>query len=614
MKRRDLNYLIFAGIGSFAASLACLAVVLITANRTLQMKDYPTYNYADYVDCTSSKTFSSTAGGQLYEAESLSLAGSCKVSQNIHASKQEVVSSLNTGSTLTFTFEAKSMGDAKLIFATSYSSQTNRTIRSENLFRLNVNSYDVTLSSFVVPSYNEFDFIENDISLIHILEGKNTITITSFDNSYTLDYLVLVPPQKRSDDSKAINYHVENFLSKGRRQEYEAEIQNNISGAVILEEADRISEYAVFFTNPGDSITYYINSDEEALSDLNLISRKKDKTHSAPSIVVYVNEVPLEGHNMSKLTPEYTDMSFGTISLQKGLNTITIQNRGGSFYLDAISLNNEINISNSDKQIIYEAEDCITQGCLVRLSDVPSKKIVGYNNPNSYIEYRFNCLERVQTYLALHISYNSPTAWLKDVISIVLNGMEINESSDSMLMYTGGFDNYVDVYAGRLTIPQGKSILRIVSRTGNYNLDYFTLFNTSLSAEKSSAIMESENGILNQQKIYYQENASNQQITRHKQKGASGRYYIYCEEERYINITNVLSYVSLQNCYADDLFDMTLNSRVLNNENILIPGSSSVSHSQSVDFGSVLFQKGLNVLEFSDYEEEYYFDYCLLTI
>ncbi len=615
MKRRDLNYIIFAGIGSFVASAACLALMIIASNRTLDMSDYPTYSYADYIDCTTSRTYSSASGAQLFEAESLDMAGSAKVSENIHASNQEVVSSLSTGSTLAFTFNAKDSGDAKLVFATSYISQTNRTIRSENLFRLNVNNYDVTLSSSIVPSYNEYDFIENDIALIHVLEGDNTITMTSFDDSYTLDYLLLVSSNEKNDDSSVMGYYQNTFLSNGKRQEFQAELQNDISGAVILEEPSLTNEYAAYFTNPGDVINFYINSDEIALTDLSLISRKESKSKSSPSVVVSVNDVEITNHNMSKITSSYTDMDYGDITLAKGMNVIKIQNLGGSFYLDAIALNTDINFSETKQQRVYEAEACTTKGCaVVASSAVPSKKVVGYNLADSYVEYRFSSLEIGDAHIALRLSYFGSEKPLNEVLSISVNGYEISTMNKENIYNTGGYANYIDIYGGHFTLPKGNNILRIISVSGNYDLDYFTLFNSEVSVSQSSDILESEEGILSEQKIHYNNNASNDFMSKHTQKGATSKFYIYCDMERLINLRNVLSYVSSEYVTADELFTLKLNNTELSIDTIVIPVSSSVSRYQSVDFGDVTFHKGMNIFEYTDKGLPYYFDYSLVTI
>ena len=615
MKRRDLNYIIFAGIGSFVASAACLTLVIITANRTLAMADYPSYSYASYIDCTTSKTYSASAGGQLFEAESMDLAGAAKVQENIHASNQEVVSSLSTGSTLSFHFESENSGNAKLVFATSYISQTNRTIRSENLFRINVNNFDVTLSSFIVPSYNEYDFIENDVALIHVNAGSNTITLTSFDDSYTLDYLVLVSPSEKTDTSSVINYHQEEFLSKGKRQDYQAEIQNDISGAVILPDEDLLSEYAVYFTNSGDSLTYYINSDEETTTHLTLVSRKENKSKASPSIYVFVNEEELVNHSMSKITSEYTDIDYGEISLNKGLNTITIQNRGGSFYLDAISLNSNINYSNSDQMVTYEAEEGRLEGCAIATSSTASsKKVVGYNFVGSYVEYSFTSLEPVTNHLALRLSYTGSAQPLNKVISISVNGYEISSMNKDTLENTGRYDNYIDVYGGQFTLPQGNNILRIVSVSGSYDLDYITLFKSEVSVSQTSDILESEHAVLDSQKIHFNAKASNNLLTKHSTKGATSKYYIYSDADRNVNLRNVLSYVSYESVVAEELFSLKLNEASLDLSKILIPISASVSQTQNVNFGTLAFQKGLNIFEFTDNGIMYYFDYSLVTI
>jgi hypothetical protein len=346
-----------------------------------------------------------------------------------------------------------------------------------------------------------------------------------------------------------------------------------------------------------------------------LVSRKENKSKASPSIYVFVNEEELVNHSMSKITSEYTDIDYGEISLNKGLNTITIQNRGGSFYLDAISLNSDINYSNSDQMVTYEAEEGRLEGCAIATSSTASsKKVVGYNFVGSYVEYSFTSLEPVTNHLALRLSYTGSAQPLNKVISISVNGYEISSMNKDTLENTGRYDNYIDVYGGQFTLPQGNNILRIVSVSGLYNLDYITLFKSEVSVSQTSDILESEHAVLDSQKIHFNAKASNNLLTKHSTKGATSKYYIYSDANRNVNLRNVLSYVSYESVVAEELFSLKLNEASLDLSKNLIPISSSVSQTQNVNFGTLAFQKGLNIFEFTDNGIMYYFDYSLVTI
>jgi hypothetical protein len=272
MKKKKLSwsYIAFFILGSVIAFCSCLAVLLFSLGKSLSISDFPSYTYSQYVDQSKTGQFQEEAGGQLYEAESFSLSGSAQAEENLHASGEKDVGNLFTGTTLTKRVTSSTASTVKLVLSTCFTSQTGKPVSLKNLLSLTLNGKDVTESVFIPASYNQFDFVETTISLVDLKKGENTFVLTSVSNPYTLDYLLLVSSKEKTE-GKEIGNREFSFKEEESTQEYQACLEKDIQGAVILEDGEGFS---VFFSNPEDAITFHIDSENDSLTSLSILAKK----------------------------------------------------------------------------------------------------------------------------------------------------------------------------------------------------------------------------------------------------------------------------------------------------------------------------------------------------
>ena len=618
MKKRELTYILFSAIGSLVVLLASLTLMIFSFSHNLTLSDYPKVDLTSYVNRSESHLYSDKAGTQLYEAESLMLAGNAKVEENIHASNQEIVSSLSTGATLALTFTSDSQSKAKLAFCTSYISQTNRSSRSSDLFRISLNSVNIPLSTSITPSYNEYDFIENDIAILNVVEGINQLTIVSYINIYTLDYLTLTSPDEKSDDSLTMKHHEEYFDASGMRQVFEAELQSDISGAVIIKNKAIETEFAVYFTNQGDNLSYHIFVDEESETSFAIRAKKEFENATSPGVDVTINKESISTKNLVSMKDTYDEIVLGTIHLLKGENVLSFNHLGGRYYLDSIILNCDINFASSSKQLCLEAEDGkLSGGCSsVIANSTKSKVAVGYNLANSSISYTLTCLKPSTAHIDLHLSYTGEKLPLNNVLSIQVNGYEISKMNKDIISpgEKSSYDSYFHFYGGQLSLSKGTNSFKIVSISGQYNLDCIYFFTQELTDDIDYQLIEVEDMLSDDSTLYYSEKASNRHYMKMSGKNSCLSFFVYLDSDRKIDLRIILSQNVSSNVFSDDLFTVNINQKIVELPLRKIEKTKSITAFESFDFGEVSFKAGLNYFELKSLNPTFFIDSLLLTL
>jgi hypothetical protein len=609
-KKSSRFYILFSIIGTIIAFATCLAIVGASIMQKKSLDDYPKYSYHEYIDRSEAKTFKEDSGAQIYEAESLTLSGSAEVEDNIHASNQEVVTELFTGSSLTLEVTASYSLEAKLVVATSYVSQTGKAISASNLMTLSVNSNEVKLPLEINPSFDEYDFTENALALVSLNEGDNEIKITSFSNTYSIDYLVLISSKEKTTKETSIGYQSGDFKSQEKKQVFEAERQQNIQGAVIVADEKASTKYSVFFTSPDDSISFYFSSDEKATTSLAIQARKKSESSNTPGVQITVNNVEINNQPFSLMTSSYSSLDFGNIDLIKGSNTITLKNLGGFFYLDSLTLNSDINLSAAISNERFEAEDAtLVNGCSISGSN---HDIVGYNLPGTYVDFTLNTLEACYSRLTIRLSYVGKELDISNVIRFTLDD-EYFEPLSYTLVPTD-YDNFFDVLVNNIVIDEGKHSLKVISKTGNYDLDCITLFNTRIDEATTTLKMEGEDLILLGDEVKnYSRKASNSLFISNSSSTSSILLYVYLKEAYNLRLTMALSYLSPASTNSANLFDMTINNETIKEEGVEISTSSAVDQFKDVNFGEIAFNQGMNILRINNKGIVYQLDNLILT-
>lgn len=609
MKKKDFSYVIFASIASVAILGTSFVFVLLNLNKDLAINDYPTYNYDDYVNRSELKTYDETSGAQLYEAESATLSGNAQVSENIHASNQQIVTNLRTGSTLSFDVTSTKESKAKLVFSLSYVTKLSRDILASSLFTIAVNNENMNITSKVSTNYNSYDFSENAIGLIDLNRGLNHLEITSLTNIYNFDYMLLVSPKEKTSQENTIGYQKTSFASKERKQVFEAENQRDIEGGVILDEDSASNQRSVYFSSLGDTLTYHIIADEETDSSLYIQTKKGNGSFSYS---LTVNE---EEDFVSNGNEYYSEYQYGMIHLKKGRNDIVFENFGDEFYLDFISLNSDIHLSSEPAIIKLEAESLsLKGGCqVISSTNVPSKNIVGYNYPNSYVEYSFETLEEGDAYLGVNLSYPGSTMPLSDVLSVSLNGFSITMPSEN-LVTTGSYDVYKEIFLGSFHYAKGSNVLRITSIKGNYNLDYLSLTNIAFVSTNERVKLEAENTSLsNGITKTYSINASSNTYLSKMEPDSSIDIYVYSSATQSVSIQIALSYLTYWTVPLSNLFTLELNGNVIDLSSVPVSTRQSMTDFFALNIGNISLKEGLNHIELVNSGENYALDYFLFT-
>ncbi len=609
-KKSSRFYIIFSIIGTIIAFAICLSIVGVSIMQKMSLADYPTYSYHEYIDRSDTKIFKEDSGGQIYEAESAKLSGSAEVKDNIHASNQEVVTELFTGSSLTLEVSVSYSMEAKLVVATSYVSQTGKAIAASNLMTLNVNSNEVKLPLKINPSFDEYDFMENTLALVNLSAGKNEIKITALSNTYSIDYLLLVSSKEKTTKETSIGYQSGDFKSREKKQVFEAERQQNIQGAVIVTDDKASTKYSVFFTSPDDSISFYFSSDEKTTSSLAIQARKKSESSNTPGVEITVNDVKINNQPFSSMTDSYSSLDFGYINLIKGSNTITLKNLGGFFYLDSITLNSDINLSSVISNQRFEAEDAIlVNGCLI---SGPNHDIVGFNGPSTYVDFTLHTLEACYSRLAIRLSYVGEELDISHVIRFTLDDEDLIPLAYNLV--PTDYYNFFDVLVNNIVIQEGKHSLKVISVTGNYDLDCLTLFNTRIDEATTTLKMEGEDLILLGDEVRnYSRKASNSLFISNSSSYSSILLYVYLKESYSLKLTMALSYLNLVKTNSVNLFDMTLNNVTIKEEGVEILTSNAVDQFKDVAFGEIAFNQGMNILRINNKGVVYQLDNFVLT-
>ncbi len=609
-KKSSRFYIIFSIIGTIIAFAICLSIVGVSIMQKMSLADYPTYSYHEYIDRSDTKIFKEDSGAQIYEAESAKLSGSAEVKDNIHASNQEVVTELFTGSSLTLEVSVSYSMEAKLVVATSYVSQTGKAIAASNLMTLIVNSTEVKLPLKINPSFDEYDFMENTLALVNLSAGKNEIKITALSNTYSIDYFLLVSSKEKTTKETSIGYQSGDFKSREKKQVFEAERQQNIQGAVIVTDDKASTKYSVFFTSPDDSISFYFSSDEKTTSSLAIQARKKSESSNTPGVEITVNDVEINNQPFSLMTASYNSIDFGYINLIKGSNTITLKNLGGFFYLDSITLNSDINLSSVISNQRFEAEDAIlVNGCSI---SGPNHDIVGYNGPSTYVDFTLHTLEACYSRLAIRLSYVGEELDISHVIRFTLDDEDLIPLAYNLV--PTDYDNFFDVLVNNIVIQEGKHSLKVISVTGNYDLDCLTLFNTRIDEATTTLKMEGEDLLLLGDEVRnYSRKASNSLFISNSSSYSSILLYVYLKESYSMKLTMALSYLNLVKTNSVNLFDMTLNNVTIKEEGVEILTSNAVDQFKDVAFGEIAFNQGMNILRINNKGVVYQLDNFVLT-
>ena len=605
-KRRSLPFILGTAFSSVAVLLVGIVILFLALNDNSNL-EYPTYSYSEYIDRSGDNEFSSDAGAQLYEAESLELFGSVSIEENANASGGYIVDNLYNASSIGLYFYSDSDVYAQFYVSTSYVSPTNRPRISSNLFYLEVNEVIINSEEYVSPSYNEYDFVENYISTVHVRKGYNHINIVSVVNSYTIDYVLLVSSETKTTSFESIGNCIQSFDSYESRQTYPAFKSRDIDGAVFLYDEETL-DYSVYFSNPDDYITFYIESDQSTDTSMS-VSAKKGAS-STPGVSIMLNDEQISSRSFTLMTDSYNEISLGTVTLRKGINMVTITNLGGYFYLDSIILNADVTLSPTLSHQKFEAEDADINGCSVTSTSYGSgQKVVGSNMTGSSVRFSFVLKQDCELHLSLRLSYaGSSPKYLNEIVSMTVNGTSYNVP-DAYVEPTD-YTDYRNYYIGKISLAAGEPFIRITSVSGYYNFDYITLFTNEYSEE--GLFEEAEDMTIDDMDTIYSIRASNDYYVTSSKEYTALSLFFYCEKAVDLKITAAFSYTDSEYLKASTAFDLRVNEQTISYDAPMIPQTSALNEFKETELATFSFNKGMNVIKIKNNGYDYGIDYVIL--
>ncbi len=605
-KRRSLPFILGTAFSSVAVLLVGIVILFLALNDNSNL-EYPTYSYSEYIDRSGDNEFSSDAGAQLYEAESLELSGSVSIEENANASGGYIVDNLYNASSIGLYFYSDSDVYAQFYVSTSYVSPTNRPRISSNLFYLEVNEVIINSDEYVSPSYNEYDFAENYIETIHVRKGYNHINIVSVVNSYTIDYVLLVSSEPKTTSFESIGNCVQSFDSHESRQTYPAFKSREIDGAVFLYDEDTL-DYSVYFSNPDDYITFYIESDQSTDTSMS-VSAKKGAS-STPGVSIMINDEQISSRSFTLMTDSYTEISLGMVTLRKGINTVTITNLGGYFYLDSIILNADVTLSPTLSHQKFEAEDADINGCSVTSTSYGSgQKVVGSNMAGSSVRFSFVLKQDCELHLSLRLSYaGSSPKYLNEILSMTVSGTSY--SVPETYVEPTDYTDYHDYYIGKISLAAGEPFIRITSVSGYYNFDYITLFTNEYS--ETGLFEEAEDMTIDDMDTIYSIRASNDYYVTSSKEYTALSLFFYCEKAVDLKITVALSYTDPAYLEASTAFDLRVNEQTISYDAPMIVQTSALNEFKEIELSTFSFNKGMNVIKIKNNGYDYGIDYVIL--
>ena len=618
-KQKKKAYSIFMIVAALFAILSATLISVFAVLRTNLSSTFPRYPYNLYKDCSSSLTFKENEGAQLYEAESLTLSSNLKIESNIAASNKEVVSHFLRYETITLEIESSSNCLVMLSLNCSYVSESGRSISSSSLFTVHLNNSNIPCDAIIQANYNSYDFTENDLVSLHLLPGKNTIQISSLGNNLILDYLAL-RGRIESVSKETIGSQKVFFSDHESRQIYSSHL-SEISGPIIIYDEAAIEKNSTYFSNPYDSLTYLIQSQNRAETNVGIRLRLA-KENLFPTLEIKLNDILIDSSALT-LSTFYLEFDLGRYPLEKGENIFSIKNVTGSFYFDSLILNRDITHSPSKNNERYEAEDALlTEGGEISyLSQASNHYVVTNNQIASYVNFTITSLVEDDVFLSLGYSYIGQTIRSDMVFEVSMYSnqdvdtsqylnYQVIDTSQYLLYNTSGYNLYRTCFLGKIHLGIGQNVLRFFSNTGNYNLDYIDLFRAE--KKNSELVIEAEESILaNGNYALYSKTASKQKAVISNTLGSTLTFSIYSSKRE--NVVLSMQYSLQETLSLASLFTLEFNQNEIELATLDMTLTSHPSLFLQSEITPLTLEEGFNQIKIKNISDSLVLDYFLLA-
>lgn len=621
MKSKVNIYLLFSCFISLIFIAVALDILYLAyQDRPVDLNDYLRCEYSDYVDCSEDMIFNADGGTQLYEAEKAKLIGSCSVSDNSLASGEAVVANIKETDIIEYTITAAADSTVGLGLNISYVSANGKNSIAENLFYICLNDVEVGgRKSIIQACENEYNFKECIICELDLKEGKNKIEIISYDADYSLDYLILLTKQERSEQYQTIGLQSHDFFSEGGKQLYEAE-HMTLNDTVPVNSRDVSGSFYVRNNNVGDRIDFYVNSNDTVDVALAVSVNSFGKTFDISKIcTVFVNGS--EEYSDSQLSNIISSNGFQELIicfafLNKGDNKISIVSHCEGYALDYVVLNADVNYSLHKQSQRYEAELASVKNCRIENNFFVSggKNVVG-GDVDSTIAFRLHSRSNTSEQLSLRINYVGALVSLDKIIEISVNDYTLDLS---LIMINGMGDNtaYSDIYVGTIDIQDGENsiVIKSKSKANTFSLDYVTLFKSVISTAPEEYLIEAENAVFtNGNAIEQNKTASNNQVVAYNKYGSSIEFSVLSHEACTVNMSVMLSCIAQNDLDMSNYITIRINGKSLDLYDIKLKGTGSWKIFVEHDIGKIQLKSGLNTITVISKDDVYNVDYIKIV-
>ena len=224
---RSNIYILFGFLAGIAVVCIAVFTVIVATSHAVSPSDFPVYAYSEYIDRTSSMTFTADGGAQLYEAEKAALENA-KAEHNVLASGESAVGGMEEGSVIRYTVVSDSVCTVRLFLSLCYSPASGSDSAADSVLSVRCNGAEAGIrSASVYACGSPYDFRENGLCAAELKKGENEIEVRIKTGGVTADYLLLVPVQERTSSDPVIGNPSEPFDSSGGEQRFESESAKN---------------------------------------------------------------------------------------------------------------------------------------------------------------------------------------------------------------------------------------------------------------------------------------------------------------------------------------------------------------------------------------------------
>src|SRR5574344_961430 len=618
---KKVNNSIYFGLVS-AALIFAIAGILIYASHKVaenQPEQYPSYNYQDYVDRSATFLYKSAAGGQLYEAEKGQCYGGAYAQYNQMASSRAMVSGLTPNSKIQFRIDSDSSEKVLLTLRICYYTEADADASALDLLSLSLNNETISLEGkMIARCESDVTFKENRLVLIPLVKGENLLDITSLENSYTLDYFVLTPLTRRSDDEKAIGVGYRGFFAGDASQLYEAE-ESVFSGPIPIVSEAASGLFYLRNDTAGGSISFFIEADAARTTPL-VMGINNYSQYSALNalydITVNGKQIPIDPSVKAPNEERggaFDRVAIGDVPLLAGQNELVFTCIRGRSSLDYIILNSDLGFSQSSDSQRLEAETFQTSsGLTIRSSALASggKDLSGFALGESAAHHVVSSGEK-NVRLVLSLSYPGSYPHLGAFLSLYLNDRAIDVSNVAAEK-TSEFA-YFEADCGLVSILEGDNVLEVRGLGSAFAMDNIDFSTVVLSSNFSTRSFEAENAIASGgSHIEFSKNASGGRDVGFNDTGTGVSFAFYCEEAMKLRVGAWLSVYSSSTQSAASSLLVSLNNASVDLSGIsLVPTGGWWNFAEN-DLLSLDFKKGYNLLSFYPTKTLYNFDVLTL--